>query len=152
MDIRIASLPDAPLPLDPDSYYEVLVPDGASATGYTSCKIKPKDINGKYYFKGLITQTSGNPSVDTVSENVGAISFTKDSAGYYKSDFTALLAALGTTYDKVIYSITNNIQDTTKSIRMNLRNDNVFEIWTHSSGTLTDGILAKTPLIIEIYI
>ncbi len=46
MDQRIYSLPDAPLPLDADSYYEVLVPDVSSDTGYTSCKIKPSSVGG----------------------------------------------------------------------------------------------------------
>lgn len=71
MDQRIASLPHAPLPLDQDSYYEVLVPDGSSATGYTSCKIKPSAIFGVKTYKALLSQSSTNaPTI--VSNGTGA--------------------------------------------------------------------------------
>ena len=69
MDQRIASLPHAPLPLDQDSYYEVLVPDISSDTGYTSCRIKPKDLTGVKRYKVLVNQTGTDDPTVTVLEN-----------------------------------------------------------------------------------
>lgn len=154
MNKRIFDLPDAPLPLDPDSYYEVLIPDGSSASGYTSCKIKPANILGQkpLIYKGLITQVGSDPTVHETYSDIGSISFVKDYAGYYKCDMASIFTSLGINYENVIYNINNNIESLNKDIRYNLRTDNVFEIWTYNSGTLSDGILSNTPFTIEIYL
>lgn len=71
MDTRIFDLPNAPLPLDPNSYYEVLVPDGSSATGYTSCKIKPINLGARPYksYVFLLDQAGTDVPVPAELEN-----------------------------------------------------------------------------------
>jgi hypothetical protein len=97
MDERIFNLPNAPLPLDPDSYYEVLVPDGASATGYTSCKIKPANIGvaKKVYVCNLKNTSGGFAPIINEFENTTGItpSISRISLGLYEMVFTGLFTS-----------------------------------------------------------
>jgi hypothetical protein len=148
MEERIFNLPNAPLPLDPDSYYEVLVPDGASATGYTSCKIKPGNIDGVKRYKALITQ-NGSPSVDPtvkVLENtIGTITqvytgvgtYTLSSAGLFTLNKTSLLIGSASDVSAKLYFNQSDIND--------------LVIYTDSGGSPSDGMISDTTILIEVY-
>lgn len=85
MEKRIYDLPDAPLPLNPNSYYEVLVPDGSSATGYTSCKIKPSNILHYKVYTAIINQSGTSAPTSTVLHNTlsGNVVFSRNTDGQY---------------------------------------------------------------------
>lgn len=102
-------------------------------------------------YLGLLTQSSSNPSVHEMYSTIGSLSFSKDSAGYYKCDMTSVFASLGVNYENVYVSITDNQDSDTKIIKCKLRTDSVLEIRTWSGGVLSDGLLTNTPIKIEIY-
>lgn len=145
MDSSILLLPDAPLPLDPDSYYEVLVPDSSSATGYTSCKIKPSNLTGVKRYKALISQSSTSaPTVKILENSIGSIVWTRSSTGEYYGT----LAGVFTT-DKVFFIIGQHPPEQlvcqTNSV------DDVYITTSDSSGTASDDLLIDTPILIEVY-
>lgn len=91
MDERIYSLPDAPLPLNPLSYYEILVPDGASATGYTSCRVKASDVGapiGKDYLGNFKQSGTSAPTATELVNQTGITpTFSRTGLGVYKLTF-----------------------------------------------------------------
>lgn len=102
-------------------------------------------------YVGLLTHTTGNPSVHEVYSTIGSLTFAKDSAGYYKCDLTSVFASLGVNYENVYITITDNQDSSTRIIKCKLRTDSVLEIRTWNSGSLDDGLLTNTPIKIEIY-
>lgn len=95
MNIQIPLIPTtAPSPIDLASYIEVAVPDGASATGFTTCKILLSSLGlapGKSYKANL--KQSGT-SAPTVTELVNTTALTptlsRPGVGSYKLAFTSL--------------------------------------------------------------
>lgn len=109
MNKRIFDLPDAPLPLDPDSYYEVLVPDVTSKSGYTSCKIKPNNLNGVKVYRAIISKGAGAvaPTSVILENTLGFVpAFAYDSVGYYTlshtNGFDVTKTFINYSYDKAI--------------------------------------------------
>ena len=146
MNKRIYDLPDAPLPLDPDSYYEVLIPDGTSASGYTSCKIKPGTLDGFKKYFALITQTGTSaPTVIELVNSTGA-TFTPyyDGVGAYMLEPSSAIFA---DHDKVGVHISDILDANGKSDAYIDSSDNIF-ISTYVSGAATNGKLNKTFLMV----
>lgn len=153
MDIRIASLPDAPLPLDPDSYYEVLVPDGSSATGYTSCKIKPSIFDGVKRIKSLLSQSGTTPptEINLLNNTGSSITFGYTSVGVYTMDLGSLFVANKTF---VMIQQTANELGGTNAALVTLQYDGgtgyIIRTFDDSLSPANKG-LNKTALIIEVY-
>lgn len=102
-------------------------------------------------YVGLLTHSSGNPTVHEIYSTIGSLSFIKDSIGYYKCDLTSVFASLGVNYENVYITITDNLDSSTRIIKCKLRTDSVLEIRTWNAGSLDDGLLSNTPIKIEIY-
>lgn len=92
MQERIYDLPDAPTPLDPDSYIEVLVPDVSSATGYTSCKIKASFLTQRKDYKANLKQsgTSAPTATELINGTGVTPTFSRTGLGVYKLTFVGL--------------------------------------------------------------
>lgn len=152
MDKRIFDLPDAPLPLDPDSYYEVLVPDGSSSTGYTSCKIKPANINGVNVLKlSLVDQGSSNPTGIQHINTLGTIVLTRQVTGHYRITSSGLFT-LGKTF--ILLSPTSVVNS--PNITYYQTDASNIEIYArNNAGALTDSMLSEddtyTNILIEVY-
>ena len=152
MEKRIYDLPNAPLPLDQNSYYEVLVPDGSSATGYTSCKIKPANIDGVKTLKlSLVDQGSSNPTGIEHKNTLGSITLSRQAAGHYRISSSGLFT-LGKTF--ILLSSTEVV--TSPSIKYYQIDSSNIDIYArNSAGTLTDSILSEddtyTNILIEVY-
>jgi len=95
MDIQIPLIPTtAPSPINLASYVEVAVPDGASATGYTTCKVLLSSLGlapGKSY-KSTLKQTG--TSTPTVTELINTTTvnptLSRPGTGSYKLEFIGL--------------------------------------------------------------
>lgn len=153
MNKRIFDLPDAPLPLDPDSYYEVLIPDGSSATGYTSCKIKPSNISGVKKYKSLLSQSGTNaPTEINLLNNTGlGITLAYSSVGVYTMDLGALFVPNKTFV--MLQQTANELGGGNASI-VTLRYDGstgyIIRTFDDSLSPSNKG-LNKTALLIEVY-
>lgn len=149
MEKRIYDLPNAPLPLDPNSYYEVLIPDGSSATGYTSCKIKPSNISGVKKYKALLSQSGTSAPTVHILENTlsGTPVWSYSSNGVYNAtlsnEFTLNKTSvkLGQNPDSLISSVIIS----TSVISVNSQD--------LSGGTpsAANGLLDNTVIEIEVY-
>lgn len=149
MEQRIYDLPNAPLPLDPDSYYEVLVPDGSSATGYTSCKVKPSSNQPYKKYVALLSQLSTSaPSAVVLENTLGAVPvWSYHSTGNYDLTLSGAFTANKTFVILGQYS--------SAIISSNLISTNVVRISTEdaSGGTPSalNGILDNTAIEIRVY-
>ena len=149
MEKRIYDLPNAPLPLDKNSYYEVLVPDGSSATGYTSCRIKPSNISGFKKYKALLSQSGTSAPTVHILENTlsGAPVWSYSSNGVYNAtlsnEFTLNKTSvkLGQYHDSLI----SHVIISTSVISVNSQD--------LSGGTpsASNGLLDNTVIEIEVY-
>lgn len=108
------------------------------------------------YIKGLITQSgTSSPTVSIMGNTVyddsnhgQALTFSRDSAGYYKADLSIWAQGISKTF----YGIVQNTTHSNQVFSMKYRVDNVLEIYTGTAdGTLQDNLLDNTPFYIEIY-
>lgn len=95
MEIQIPLIPtSAPLPLDADALIEVAVPDIASATGFTTCKVKPSALFGtsvKSYEANYKQSGTSAPTVTELLNNTGVIpTISRTAPGVYKLTFLGL--------------------------------------------------------------
>lgn len=125
----------------------------------TDGKIYCKDSNGnataisspdgpKLVYSANLSQAGGDEPVPTVLgvNGLGVITWTRDSAGFYKGTLAAAFTALKTKVQ--IEQITGD--DTFKSVIQRSDAD-VIEVRTYSGGVLTDGLLLDTAVTIEVY-
>lgn len=95
MDIQIPLIPTtAPSPLDLDSWLEIAVPDGASATGYTTCKVKASSLGlapGKTYRANFKQSGTSAPTATELINGTGVTpTFSRTGLGVYKLSFVGL--------------------------------------------------------------
>ncbi len=95
MDIQIPLIPTtAPSPIDQNSYIEIAVPDGASATGYTTCKVKISSLGlspGKKYLANLKQTGTSTPTKTELINGTGITpTLSRPGVGSYKFEFLGL--------------------------------------------------------------
>ena len=152
MEKRIYDLPDAPLPLNPNSYYEVLVPDGSSATGYTSCKIKPVNLDCVKRLKlNLVDNGSSDPTKKEYVNTLGTYSLSRVGAGHYQITSASLF-----TLDKTFIQVSATGVVNAPNITYYCTDASTIEIYARdSTNTLADGLLSEdntyTSVLIEVY-
>lgn len=152
MEKRIYDLPNAPLPLDPNSYYEVLVPDVSSATGYTSCKIKPINLTGVKRYVAILSQTGTSAPVATILENTlgGTPSFTYEGVGDYKIVLSGKLTANKRVINFSISRLGDGANGNVVESDATIESNNEIEIITYDlSGTPSNDWVKR--IEIEIY-
>lgn len=92
MDIQIPLIPTtAPSPIDLNSWVEIAVPDGASATGYTTCKVKIGSLGlspAKTYRANLKQSGTSAPTATELINSTGITpTFSRTGLGVYKLTF-----------------------------------------------------------------
>lgn len=92
MEIQIPLIPTtAPSPIDLNSYIEIAVPDGASATGYTTCKVKISSLGlmpGKKYKANFKQSGTSAPTATELINSTGITpTFSRTGLGVYKLTF-----------------------------------------------------------------
>lgn len=153
MDIRIPAIPtEGTAPIDKESYLEVAVPDGSSASGYTSQKVKLKNLS---YVKTLKLSFIDNLTADPTSiehvNTLGTVTLVRNSAGHYTIQSSGLFT-LSKTF--ILLSATSVVNS--PNITYYQTDASNIEIYArNSAGTLTDGILSEddthTNILIEVY-
>jgi hypothetical protein len=110
---------------------------GIVSNGTTTSKI----------YKAIINQTSTNDPVETylIQNSIGTLTWSRVSTGYYKVASTGLF-----TVDQTFF-YQPSPKDSNIEIVIRQQNDSEIRIYTYTGGVLTDGLLTKANIHIEVY-
>lgn len=102
-------------------------------------------------YTALLTQEGvANPTANIMQNNLGSITWTRNGVGDYSGNGVNLFPI-----DKTYLSITGNNQGDEIQITITNTEDgepsSEIKILTKEAGTLTDNILYKTPILIQVY-
>jgi hypothetical protein len=110
---------------------------GIVSNGTTTSKI----------YKAIINQTSTNDPVETylIQNSIGTLTWSRVSTGYYKVASVGLF-----TVDQTFF-YQPSPKDSGIEIVIRQQNDSEIRIYTYTGGVLTDGLLTKANIQIEVY-